>query len=142
MIEKENENQKNIVSKSENDTNLNDKSLVDIEKSDDLKNNKKLFNGQKKWLKILYYLIIGLIPIIIRFLDINVEVGLGDFGSLVPALLSIFILVGLKWLPLLSLFGIVITIFEEGFKEISKIYIVTLGFIFVFTLLILCIVVI
>lgn len=101
---------------------------------------KRKLNISKKSLKIIYYIILGLFAFLIRYLDFDIQVKLGDFGSLVPALLSVFILVGLKWVPLLSIIGILITIFEESFKEISKVYLVTSGFIFVLTIIIMGIV--
>lgn len=104
------------------------------------KEDKSKLNISKKGLKIIYYIILGLFAFLIRYLDLDIQVKLGDFGSLVPALLSVFILVGLKWVPLLSIIGILITIFEESFKEISKVYLVTSGFIFVLTIIIMGIV--
>ena len=104
------------------------------------KEDKSKLNISKKGLKIIYYIILGLFAFLIRYLDLDIQVKLGDFGSLVPALLSVFILVGLKWVPLLSIIGILITIFEEFFKEISKVYLVTSGFIFVLTIIIMGIV--
>lgn len=104
------------------------------------KEDKSKLNISKKSLKIIYYIILGLFAFLIRYLDLDIQVKLGDFGSLVPALLSVFILVGLKWVPLLSIIGILITIFEESFKEISKVYLVTSGFIFVLTIIIMGIV--
>lgn len=101
---------------------------------------KSKLNISKKSVKIIYYIILGLFAFLIRYLDLDIQVKLGDFGSLVPALLSVFILVGLKWVPLLSIIGILITIFEESFKEISKVYLVTSGFIFVLTIIIMGIV--
>ena len=61
---------------------------------------------------------------------------LGDFGSIIPMLLNIVSYTGLKWVPIFCIVGLLLVVFEEKYKEFSKIYIIITGFITVVSILI------
>ena len=71
--------------------------------------------------KIIKYIVYGIILILAlcgRNLPTVTEFDLGDFGSIVPMLLHSLSFMGFKWLPILSVIGIVL-IFQRGIAQIS-----------------------
>lgn len=94
------------------------------------------FFKSKLCLKLIYYIIITVIALIFVNISNELEIELGDFGSIVPMLLHSLSFMGFKWLPILSVIGIVLIFFENKFKEISKVYLISTFIITVVSLLI------
>ena len=83
------------------------------------------FFKSKLCLKFIYYVVILVIALIFINISNSLEIELGDFGSIVPMLLHSLSFMGFKWLPILSVIGIVLIFFENKFKEISKVYLIS-----------------
>lgn len=94
------------------------------------------FFKSKLCLKLIYYIVITIIALIFVNISNELEIELGDFGSIVPMLLHSLSFMGFKWLPILSVIGIVLIFFENKFKEISKVYLISTFIITVVSLLI------
>lgn len=94
------------------------------------------FFKSKLCLKFIYYVVILVIALIFINISNSLEIELGDFGSIVPMLLHSLSFMGFKWLPILSVIGIVLIFFENKFKEISKVYLISTFIITVVSLLI------
>ena len=94
------------------------------------------FFKSKLCLKLIYYIVITVIALIFVNISNELEIELGDFGSIVPMLLHSLSFMGFKWLPILSVIGIVLIFFENKFKEISKVYLISTFIITVVSLLI------
>ena len=94
------------------------------------------FFKSKLCLKLIYYIIITVIALNFVNISNELEIELGDFGSIVPMLLHSLSFMGFKWLPILSVIGIVLIFFENKFKEISKVYLISTFIITVVSLLI------
>lgn len=94
------------------------------------------FFKSKLCLKLIYYIVIIVIALIFVNISNELEIELGDFGSIVPMLLHSLSFMGFKWLPILSVIGIVLIFFENKFKEISKVYLISTFIITVVSLLI------
>lgn len=90
------------------------------------KSNKPKFSVSFYW-KYIYYVVIIIVCVIARILQPSLTVTLGDFGSLIPLLLNILALGGLKWCPIFAVIGIILVLFEKKFPDVSKIYLIVTG---------------
>lgn len=125
-----------------------DKIVVDEKENNNIKEVENLDSNEKESKKVskffisflnwkyIYYVSLIILSLIIEGNLPTLTVTLGDMGSIIPILLNIVSINGLRWIPLLSIIGIVLLIFEKRFKEISKVYIVATGFITVASVLI------
>ena len=64
--------------------------------------------------KYLYYIVLIILSVILNVISMN----------------------GLKWIPVFSVIGIILLVFEKKFKEISKVYLISTCFITVVSILI------
>lgn len=92
------------------------------------------FSIRLHW-KYIYYIVIIILCVILRGMQSEISVTLGDFGTIIPVLLNVFALNGLKWCPILGIIGIVVTLFEKKYPEISRVYLVATGFITIVSIL-------
>ena len=86
--------------------------------------------------KYLYYIVLIILSILLKHNLPTLTITLGDVGSIIPVLLNVISMNGLKWIPIFSVIGILLLVFEKKFKEISKVYLISTGFITVVSILI------
>ena len=88
---------------------------------------KSLLN-KKKILKLCLIVLIFIYSLIVHLTTEGIDLVLGDFGSIIPLLLYFFSYMSFKWLPILCIVGLIFTLFEEKFKDMSKnfIYIISI----------------
>lgn len=82
--------------------------------------------------KIIKYIVYGIILILAlcgRNLPTVTEFDLGDFGSIVPLLLQSVAFMGLKWLPIFSVVGLLVTTFEERLGDFPNGFLVIVIFV-------------
>ena len=71
-------------------------------------------------LKYITYIVLFILALILKNSTGASNFVLGDFGSIVPLLLQTVALMGLKWLPIFCVAGVVLTKFEKTFKDFSN----------------------
>lgn len=86
--------------------------------------------------KYLYYIVLIILSVILKHNMPTLTITLGDVGTIIPVLLNVISMNGLKWIPIFSVIGILLLIFEKKFKEISKVYLISTCFITVVSILI------
>lgn len=86
--------------------------------------------------KYLYYIVLIILSVILKHNLPTLTITLGDTGSIIPILLNVISMNGLKWIPIFSVIGIILLVFEKKFKEISKVYLISTCFITVVSILI------
>ncbi len=82
--------------------------------------------------KIIKYIVYGIILILAlcgRNLPTVTEFDLGDFGSIVPLLLQSVAFMGLKWLPIFSVVGLLVTTFEERLGDFPNGFLIIVIFV-------------
>lgn len=82
--------------------------------------------------KIIKYIVYGIILILAlcgRNLPTVTEFDLGDFGSIVPLLLQSVAFMGLKWLPIFSVVGLLVTAFEERLGDFPNGFLIIVIFV-------------
>lgn len=82
--------------------------------------------------KIIKYIVYGIILILAlcgRNLPTITEFDLGDFGSIVPLLLQSVAFMGLKWLPIFSVVGLLVTTFEERLGDFPNGFLIIVIFV-------------
>ena len=82
--------------------------------------------------KIIKYSVYGIILILAlcgRNLPTVTEFDLGDFGSIVPLLLQSVAFMGLKWLPIFSVVGLLVTTFEERLGDFPNGFLIIVIFV-------------
>jgi hypothetical protein len=124
MEEKENKNNKEVENLDENvKKNSNDGSKFSI-------------SFLYLYWKYLYYIVLIILSVILKHNMPTLTITLGDVGTIIPVLLNVISMNGLKWIPIFSVIGILLLIFEKKFKEISKVYLISTCFITVVSILI------
>lgn len=124
MEEKENKNNKEVENLDENvKKNSNDGSKFSI-------------SFLYLYWKYLYYIVLIILSVILKHNMPTLTIKLGDVGTIIPVLLNVISMNGLKWIPIFSVIGILLLIFEKKFKEISKVYLISTCFITVVSILI------
>lgn len=124
MEEKENKNNKEVENLDENvKKNSNDGSKFSI-------------SFLYLYWKYLYYIVLIIFSVILKHNMPTLTITLGDVGTIIPVLLNVISMNGLKWIPIFSVIGILLLIFEKKFKEISKVYLISTCFITVVSILI------
>lgn len=116
--------------------------MKEIEKIDVNKENTENKNEQDKKqkfkiLKILFFIIIVAYCFILKAFIPNMVINLGDFGTIMPVLFHLVCVMGLKWCPLFSVFGLISVIFEKYVGDINKIFIYVVSIITVVSTIIL-----
>lgn len=84
---------------------------------------------KNKIVKYIVYVAILILAIIGRNLPTVTEFDLGDFGSIVPLLLQSVAFMGLKWLPIFSVVGLLVTTFEERLGDFPNGFLVIVIFV-------------
>ena len=82
--------------------------------------------------KIIKYIVYGIILILAlcgRNLPTVTEFDLGEFGSIVPLLLQSVAFMGLKWLPIFSVVGLLVTTFEERLGDFPNGFLIIVIFV-------------
>ena len=130
-VNKDNDNKDLVNDEKEIDNNIGTENL---EKDENNKGKKSKFSVYFYW-KYIYYIIIIVVCIVARMLQPSLSVTLGDFGSLIPLLLNILALGGLRWCPIFAVVGIILLIFEKKFSDVSKIYLIITGIVTVVSIL-------
>lgn len=101
---------------------------IDISESSEKKLNKK----KVKIVKFILYGILFVYGVIISqffITDVDMNIVLGDFGSILPILFKTISLMGFKWLPIFSICGVVTTVFEEKLGDFPNSFLVIVIFI-------------
>ena len=75
------------------------------------------------------YGIILILALCGRNLPTVTEFDLGDFGSIVPLLLQSVAFMGLKWLPIFSVVGLLVTTFEERLGDFPNGFLIIVIFV-------------
>lgn len=89
----------------------------------------------KKKVKIAKFVVYGALfiysLIISKFFitDADMNVVLGDFGSILPILFKTIAIMGFKWLPIFGVCGVITTIFEEKLGDFPNSFLVIVLFI-------------
>ena len=128
-----NKENKNVVNE---DKEIKNTEIENLENSEKKTDNKSKFSISFFNWKYIYYIIVLFLSLALRYNLDKIEVVLGDFGSIIPMLLNIVSYTGLKWVPIFCIVGLLLVVFEEKYKEFSKIYIIITGFITVVSILI------
>ena len=105
-----NENNENIEISAENKENT-----KEVEESSKIVSSKKL-----GIIKYIFYVLVLIFSIIFNNSLQDTNFVLGDFGSIIPILLNTISMMGIKWLPIFSILGMLVTKFEEKLKDISN----------------------
>lgn len=84
------------------------------EKSEERKINKSAI------IKYIVYIFFFVVCLILKNNSESFNFVLGDFGSIVPLLLQTVALMGLKWVPVFCIAGVLVTKFENIFKDFSN----------------------
>lgn len=92
------------------------KNVVEEKQQDD----KVQVNRKVILFKYITYVVLFILCIVLKNTVGSSEFILGDFGSIVPLLLQVVSIMGLKWVPLFCIGGIIITRFENKFKDFSN----------------------
>lgn len=89
---------------------------VQTGKENEIESKKDILNSEKiKIFKYIFYILIAIVSFIV-FLNIeSMEYTLGDFGTIFPILIRMVSLISLKWIPILSILGIILTKLEKRF---------------------------
>lgn len=92
-----------------------------------------------KWflLVYVYYLIILISSVLIIQGYSDVVINLGDFGSITGVVFYVLSITSLKWMPLLSICGILLYNKRNKVKDISSLYLFLVSLIYVVSLIIL-----
>lgn len=93
---------------------------MDNKIDNEVKKEKKSLFLNKKILKLIYLSIVLIYVIVVNIFMKGSDFVLGDFGSIIPLLLYFFTYMSFKWLPFLSIAGILFVLFEEKFQDMSK----------------------
>ena len=70
--------------------------------------------------KYITYAVLFILSIVLKNITGATNFVLGDFGSIVPLLLQTVALMGLKWMPVFCVAGVLVTKFEKTFKDFSN----------------------
>ena len=133
-MENNKDNKDNMVNEKQENNNIKEVENLDVN-TNKTKKSSKFFISFFSW-KYIYYIFLIAFSLIVRSNLEPISVTLGDIGSIIPVLLSVVSTNGLKWIPLFSIIGIILIVFEAKFKEISKVYLVVTGFVTVASILI------
>lgn len=90
-----------------------------------------------KW---VYYVLLFILCISFRGSVSDIEIILGDFGSILPVLLKVVSIAGITWCPIFCVIGSILVFFDMKYKELNKIYLILTAFITVCSFLLLFII--
>ena len=90
----------------------------EVEKKEEIENKKVI--KKSTILKYIIYVFLFILCIILKNITGASNFILGDFGSIVPLLLQTVALMGLKWVPIFCIGGVILTVFEDRFKDFAN----------------------
>lgn len=91
------------------------------ENTENINSSEDKLNRQKnKIVKYGVYILILMFSLVARNFSVLNNFNLGDFGSIIPLLLQSVALMGFKWLPIFSVAGLLITVFEEKLGDFAN----------------------
>lgn len=96
----------------------------------------KVKKKRNRLIRFILFLILGIYSYVIQYFIPDMSIILGDFGSIVPLLLSIVSMAGFSWVPILCVLGLVMVVLDEKIGEFSKTFIIIVGVITVVSSLI------
>lgn len=96
--------------------------------------------NKKRIYKWVYYLLLFVFCISVRGFIPEIDIVLGDFGSIMPVLLKVLSMEGITWCPIFCVVGFILVFFDMKYKELNKIYLILTAFITVCSFLLLFIV--
>lgn len=106
-----------------------------VENKDNIENKTKL--DKNRILKNLFFIGVGVYCLILKSFIPTLTINLGDFGTIIPVLFHLVCVMGLKWCPVFSVFGLISIIFEKYVGDIYKIFIYIIAIITVVSTIIL-----
>ena len=116
---------------------MDEKEKIEIKEDKKDKENDKSVSLLSKKYKFLYYIVIFIVVLILRYFylsGVEQEYSLGDFGRLLPLLLNMVLFTNLRWCPIFCVAGCILVFFEEKMKDLSSSFLTITGLIFVLTL--------
>lgn len=95
--------------------------LEEIVKEDN-KSKKKLELKHKIIYRLIFYICAFIYSLIISLTNKELNVVLGDFGSITTILMQIVSIYGFRWMCVCSVIGIILTFLKEKFEDVNRVY--------------------
>ena len=95
---------------------------------------KKIFK-KPNWYLIIFFVCVIIFALIITAQDNEISVVLGDSGSIVPALFKTVGYMGFKWLPVFGGVGVILSVLNEEYKELRKVFFIITAIVLVISTL-------
>lgn len=110
---------------------------MDEKKNINNKDENKKSTSKYSFVYYLFYIIVIFTSIFLMQQNFNKHIALGDFGSVTTVLFFMLAITSLRWLPILSVFGIVIYYFRNKLKDIYFVYFVFILVVFATSIIVL-----
>ena len=102
---------------------------TELQKEDRIKENKPTLLSKKvKFICYAGFFILSLVFAYFYSIDNEVVFNLGDFGSLLPLLGNVLLMMNLKWCTIFSIIGAVLLYFDKKFPDLSTVFFVVTTF--------------
>ena len=109
---------------------------TELQKEDRIKENKPTLLSKKvKFICYAGFFILSLVFAYFYSIDNEVVFNLGDFGSLLPLLGSVILMMNLKWCPIFSVIGAILLYFDKKFQDFSTVFFVITSFVSIFNII-------
>ena len=112
---------------------MENKNVKNIENKDvELKQGDEKTALLSKKIKYILYACFFILAIVMGYFysaNNDIVFNLGDFGSLLPLLGSVVLMMNLKWCPIFSVIGAILLYFDKKFQDFSTVFFVITSFI-------------